>query len=172
MKTICAWCSRMLGDDTNPDGVLSHGICPECKEYFFPEHGPRSFVEFLDQLAVPVIVVDDNYRLVAANEPARRMVGISARKIKGMRLGQAIECPFARLPEGCGRSVHCRSCAVRLTVQDTHSTGLGHYGVPAYKDKSFTKNDRTISLLISTEKLGDFVLLRLHEIGEKERMHF
>jgi hypothetical protein len=30
MQTICAWCSREMKDDGQPDGLVSHGICPNC----------------------------------------------------------------------------------------------------------------------------------------------
>ena len=32
MKTICAWCNKVLTEGDTPDGMLSHGICPDCLE--------------------------------------------------------------------------------------------------------------------------------------------
>lgn len=29
MKTVCAWCDDVITDG-DPDGPISHGICPEC----------------------------------------------------------------------------------------------------------------------------------------------
>jgi hypothetical protein len=165
MKIVCAWCSNEIYQESGIEGEgISHGICESCREYFFSDKGPPSFVGFLDMLSVPVIVLDEEVRVVAANDKATKLLGKSYENINGVCYGDAIECSYARLPEGCGRSVHCRSCAVRLTVLDTFMTGRSHYDVPAYHDLSFYKSERNICYLISTEKSGDFVYLRIHEI--------
>lgn len=172
MITICAWCNKQLSADSEqPEGMISHGICPDCQNYFFPPGGTRSFSEFLELLPIPILVVDDDVRLIGANKKASRLLGKNSGKIKGVHLGEAIECPYARLPGGCGQTVHCRSCTVRLTVHDTYTTGLSHYDVPAYQDICFASEVKNISFLITTEKSGDFVFLKIHEIkGEKSAL--
>lgn len=168
MITICAWCNKEISADTGqPDGMISHGICLECQKYFFPTGGPRSIADFLDLLPVPVLVVDDDTRVIGANKRARRQLGMNAARIKGKHFGEAIECPFARLPGGCGHNVHCRSCTVRLTVHDTYTTGQSHYDVPAYQDICFAREVKNICFLISTEKSGEFVFLNIHEVKDK-----
>jgi hypothetical protein len=176
MKTICAWCNKEISADSGQaDGMISHGICLECQDYFFPPHGPRSFSEFLDLLPVPVLVVDDDVKLISTNKKARRLLAKKASKIRGLHLGDALECPYARLPGGCGKAVHCRSCTVRLTVHDTYMTGRSHYDVPAYQDICFDREVKNICFLISTEKSGEFVFLKIHEVKyepEKSRTRF
>jgi len=168
MKRICAWCSKeILPESVMEEEGVTHGICESCRDYFFSPQGPPTFSGFLDMLSVPVVVVDEEVKVVAANEKARQFLGKSAGEITGKNLGDAIECSYARLPEGCGRSVHCRSCAVRMAVLDTFLTGESHYDVPAYDDLSFYKKDRSIKFLISTEKSGDYVYLRIHEVKEQ-----
>jgi hypothetical protein len=112
-------------------------------------------------------VVDEEIRLVAANKKASRLLGKKVAKIKGMHFGEAIECPYARLPGGCGQAVHCRSCTVRLTTQDTYITGQSHYDIPAYQDICFADEEKKICFLISTEKSGDFVFVKINEVNEK-----
>ena len=169
MITICAWCNKELSADSGqPDGLVSHGICLECQDYFFPPQGSRSFTEFIDLLPVPVIVVDDDARIIAVNKKARPLFGKKVRKIKGVRLGEAIVCPYARLPGGCGQTIHCRSCTVRLTIHDTYRTGQSHYDVPAYQDICFAREVKTVCFLISTEKSGEFVFLRIQEVKDKK----
>lgn len=169
MKTICAWCNKEIsGDDGQPDGMISHGICTECQDYFFPPGGPRSFTDFLDLLPVPVLVVDDDAKLIGANKRAAGLLGKDAARIKGKQFGEAIECPYAKLPGGCGQTMHCRSCTVRLTVHDTYTTGLGHYDVPAYQDICFAREVKTVCYLISTEKSGEFVFLNIHDVKDKK----
>ena len=38
MKKICAWCGAVLdpGDENNPDTLVSHGICKDCRDEYFP----------------------------------------------------------------------------------------------------------------------------------------
>ena len=172
MKKVCAWCRKeILPESVTEEEGISHGICETCRDYFFSPQGPPTFASFLDLLSVPVIVVDEEVKVAAANEKARQLLEKSAAEIKGIRFGDAIECPYARLPEGCGRSVHCRSCAVRKTVLDTYLTGQSHYDVPAYHDLCFHKKQRSINFSISTEKSGEFVYLRILEVkvGECDR---
>jgi PAS domain-containing protein len=170
MKKVCAWCNKQLSQDVGQsDDMISHGICNDCRDYFFSPQGPPSFAKFLDMLDVPVLVVDDDVKVVAANEKARSLLGKSSDDLADMYLGEAIECPYARLPGGCGSTVHCRSCAIRLTVLDTYLTGRSNYDVQAYKDVCFDGGTRNISFLISTVKSGEFVYLKIHEIKGDER---
>ena len=168
MITICAWCNKEISSDSRqPDGMISHGICMDCQDYFFPPHGHRTFTEFLNLLPFPILVVDDNLRLVAVNKKASLQLGKMAVKAKGLHFGEAIECPYARLPGGCGQTVHCRSCTVRLTAHDTYVTGQGHYNIPAYQDICFSSEVKNIRFLISTEKVGQFVLLKICKAMDK-----
>jgi hypothetical protein len=168
MKTVCAWCNKEIAEDSGePDGMISHSICLDCRDYFFPPGGPRSFTDFLDLLPVPILVVDDDARLVSVNKKARRLFRKKTGRIKGVHLGEAIVCPYARLPGGCGQTVHCRSCTVRLTIHDTYTTGQSHYDVPAYLDICFAREVKNISFLISTEKSGEFVFLKIQEVKDK-----
>ena len=169
MKLICAWCRNEIIHEPaiNEEGI-SHGICESCREYFFSSQGPPTFDSFLDMLPVPVVVVDDNVKVVAANDMACSLMGKGCDELVGRNLGDAIECCYARLPEGCGRSVHCRSCTIRMTVLDTFRTGRSHYEVPAYHDLCFYDSVRNISFLISTEKSGDFVFLKIRQVKPEE----
>lgn len=39
MKTICAWCDKIMGDDGNDDGLESHGMCRDCWIEICARHG-------------------------------------------------------------------------------------------------------------------------------------
>lgn len=30
IKTVCAWCGKLIQDGVELDGHLSHGMCPDC----------------------------------------------------------------------------------------------------------------------------------------------
>ena len=33
MKTVCAWCNKVMKDgEPDPRGLVSHGVCEDCKE--------------------------------------------------------------------------------------------------------------------------------------------
>ena len=85
--------------------------------------------------------------------------------LHGLRAGAVFECANARLPGGCGRTVHCSGCALRRTVTDTFTTGRSHLRVPAYLRRRRNEGAVTVSLLITTEKVGGVVLLRIDHVG-------
>ena len=92
--------------------------------------------------------------LLARNEPLR-----------GLRAGDVFECANARLPGGCGRTIHCSGCTLRRTVTDTFTTGRSHVRVPAYLRRRRDEDAGAVSLLITTEKVGGVVLLRVDHVG-------
>jgi hypothetical protein len=75
-----------------------------------------------------------------------------------------LECAYARLPGGCGNTEHCKACTIRRTITTTHATGDGKVNVPAYQDIVTPGGIREVRFLISTEKVGNFVLLRIDEV--------
>lgn len=168
MKRICAWCktelevSRASAFDEAPieNAPISHGLCPECAFHVRSSMGMQ-VQEFLDGLGAPVVLVDEDAKVVCANAQARDMLGKDASRIDGFKGGEVFECEYAYLPEGCGNTVHCSGCTVRLTVMDTLNTGRSHDRVPAFLNQ---RNVGKISLLISTEKVEDAVLLRIDDV--------
>lgn len=168
MIKVCSWCKKEITEETGqPDGRVSHGICRECKNYFYPCNGkPPTFAMFIDRLPAPVLVVDEDVKVVVANDKACVLLGKDRSEIEGKYGGEAVECIYARLPGGCGRTVHCKSCTLRLTVHDTFFTGLSHYDVPAYLDTVNPNKVGTSHFLITTVKSGEFVLLKICEVPE------
>lgn len=168
MKQICAWCMQDITEESGPaDGKVSHGICLQCLDYFYPGRGkPPTFDLFLERLAVPVLVVDDEVRVVFANEKACALLGKQSEELTGRLGGDAVECAYARLPGGCGKTVHCKSCTIRRAVLDTAATGRMHQAVPAYLDSVTPHGVVQVRLFITTAKSGDFVLLKIAEAAD------
>ncbi len=168
MKTVCAWCKTVLGDECQGDAhPVTHGICLQCAQQFFSEVG-EPLREFLDQLGVPVLVVDEDPVVQTANSQARELLGKDLHEIEQHRPGQAIDCIHASNPGGCGRQVHCQSCTIRQLVLETYATGEGFTRVPVFPDLQSGAGIRKTRVEISTEKAGNIVLLRLHEIREAD----
>ncbi len=167
MKRVCAWCQEEMGEKPSQqlsEDSITHGICRRCANRIFAELG-LEMDSFLDRLAAPVVVVDQNGRVATANSRARAFLRKELAEISGHLGGEVFDCAFASLPEGCGQTVHCEGCAVRRTVMDTFQTGRSHLRVPAYINRGRPDDCLAIEVLISTEMQGDVVLLRIDRMG-------
>ena len=78
--------------------------------------------------------------------------------------GEVFECAYAGLPGGCGRTVHCDGCTIRINVMDTHRTGQSRLRVPAYLFRGKPDDSEKTDYFISTEKVGKVVLLRIDTV--------
>jgi PAS domain-containing protein len=119
---------------------------------------------FLDGLGVPVLLVDPEGNIKTASRDARKILSKDLPEIEGYRPGEVFECANAMLPGGCGKTSHCSGCAIRRTVTDTFETGKSHEKVKAYLKQETGGARQRLSLLISTEKVGEVVLLRIDEM--------
>jgi hypothetical protein len=169
MKVICAWCHQELVPDPRHAGVegteVSHGVCQPCADYFLSGKRP-TLGEFLERLTAPVLVVDSEGEIVLANQHALDILEKDLDSVQGYKGGDAMECAYARLPGGCGQTVHCKACTIRNNVMKTFNTGQSLRCVPAYLNRWVGNDKVRIELLISTEKVDDTVLLRIDQVGQ------
>ncbi len=167
VRRVCAWCSGAMGTvegDFLAKHPVTHGICPNCARLIAQRLGLSTFSEFLDGLGVPVLLMDEDLRVLTANRLAKEALGKDLPHILGYKGGDVIECRNAKLPGGCGQTVHCRGCVIRNSVNKTRLTGESCVKVPAYPDVQLGAERKTLSLKITTEKVGACVLLRIDEI--------
>jgi PAS domain-containing protein len=133
MRVICSYCRAELAPkEPLEDDAITHTMCPDCLDHFGRQAEGWSLGELLDQFDVPVLAVDCDGRAIAANQATAEMVGKSRRELFGMLGGDLMECAYARLPGGCGKTIHCKACAIRNTVQKTIETGSPQLRVQAY----------------------------------------
>lgn len=168
MKVICSGCGKHLGDKTSDafgDDDISHGLCKPCAHHFLAQVG-MPLTEYLEGLPAPVVTVTLEGTISSGNQKACKFLGKSLVQIRGFKGGDVFECEHARLPEGCGNTVHCSGCTIRITVMDTVETGKSHRNVPAYLNQYSDCGSRHLILLISTEKKGGVVFLKIEEINE------
>ncbi len=167
MRRVCAWCNKDLGvvashhDETYP---ITHGVCHECKMALTFQSG-ETLHNYLDGLNAPVVLVDFEGRIKTANLSARSALGKDLSAIEDVDGGTVFECAYARLPEGCGNTVHCSGCTIRRSVMATLATGKSLLNVPATLNVKDPVNPEKVSLHISTEKAGKLVLLRIDDMG-------
>lgn len=141
-------------------GNVTHGICSHCA-LEVTSGVPRTAGEILDLIGEPVFLIDDNGVVQGANRAASEMLNKELPGIKGQLGGDVFECSYARQPEGCGRTVHCKTCAIRNIVMDTLHSGHGFDKVPAFQSIDTEDGPVTMRFVITTEKVGEQVLLRI-----------
>lgn len=167
MKILCAWCDKTIDEknsDSPSDDIISHGICPECaKKLLAPIAVPMTV--FLDRFPAPVFLVNDNASVISANHKAYALLDKKPEDVDGKLGGDAFNCVYAKMPGGCGKTIHCKSCTIRLMVTDTLLTGKSHIRVPAYPDLHMVTGDRYIQFYISTQKVGEAVFLIINEMN-------
>jgi PAS domain-containing protein len=166
MKRICCVCGIRLDDGrcrTSGDDEISHGFCDACAHHFLAEIGmPLS--AYLEGIPVPVATLDADGVIGTANSSALSFLGKSHDQIRGFKGGDVFECKHARLPEGCGQTIHCSGCVIRNTATDTAQTGMPHLNVPAHLEMGDNGESKGIEMLISTEKKGGVVFLQIDEV--------
>ncbi len=167
MIQICAWCRSEIGKVSSsrvPETDLSHGICPSCYDNIrFQEGVP--FGEYLDSLPVPVYVVDGNGVVQGVNRKGCEALGKAPYDIIRRLGGDVFECAYARLPEGCGRTVHCSGCTIRRAVLRTFETGQPESRVPAVLNRGRAEDPTRVPLTITTVKAQGVVFLRVDEMA-------
>jgi PAS domain-containing protein len=167
MKVICAWCNKEIGissaQDEASDYEVTHGICPSCKEYYLSNRF-LTLDQFLNRLEAPVLMVNEAGEVVLANDQALQLLGKEQHQVSGFRGGDVLECAYARLPGGCGTTIHCKACTIRINVMKTFATGKSLRSVPAYLNRENDGVIQKVEFLISTEKVDEVVLLRIDEV--------
>jgi PAS domain-containing protein len=131
------------------DGGVTHAMCSDCDSYFGAQWKGMSYADYVARFDFPVVLVEREGRVVAMNRPACAFLGREPGEVVGLLGGEAMECAYARLPGGCGKTAHCPACAIRNSVTATHQTGKPLVRVPA----TLRRRDQSVhDLLISTTR--------------------
>lgn len=168
MRRICAWCKKELTprEDMGLEKEITHGICSICA-LNFTSSIPKTLKDMLDLIREPVLIVDSDGFVRSANESGLRMLGKDLDSVVRQRGGDVFECSYAGLPEGCGETEHCKTCAVRNIIMDTLVHDRGYKNVPAYQKINTANGPRIMQFTLSTEKIGEQILLRIDDVREK-----
>jgi hypothetical protein len=167
IRVVCCYCKKQVKTKPSEFDAVSHGVCDRCLPLMVRELG-QPMSEFLDDLSPPVLVVQDNARVIAANAAARKMLTREQLEICGELAGEVLGCSHAREPGGCGQTVHCKSCAIRQCVAHTMETAEPCRKT-AYADIGLVSGDKRLRFLIETEKVNSFVRLTIHDVKEAEK---
>jgi hypothetical protein len=168
MTRVCAWCRTEMGTvegSKQPDDVTSHGICKRCVDNLIFQQG-APLQAYLDSIPVPVMAVDRNVVVGSVNAKGCEVLGKEAKEIVQHLGGDVFECAHARLPEGCGRTMHCSGCVIRRSVTYTYETGNALTMVPATLSLSRKNSLSPVQLTITTVKAGSMVILRVDRMSD------
>lgn len=161
MKNVCAWCNQELPSTGDPDtSAISHGICPDCMDNI-PFQMGVTIDHYLKSLKVPVLLMTEQATVAYANGTAQDLLGANQSELAGKAAGLAFECNLARLPEGCGNTIHCSGCTLRKAILDTFATGKDNVGVEA----TLRTGRRDVHYRISTHRVGEYVTLQIENIA-------
>jgi len=130
-----------------------------------------SLRDFLDSLEAPVLVMDANAVVLEANARARAVLGKDTPAIVGQRGGDVIACAHSKLPGGCGLQGHCQTaCVIRRSIGSTVSMGIGVRNALSFHQIQTPEGMREMHFAISTEKVGEVVLLRIDSVSGGEEI--
>jgi PAS domain-containing protein len=167
MKHICAWCRKEIGrveGSRLSDSEISHGICDSCLDNITFQQGVP-LQQYLDSFPLPVFAVDSYGVVKAVNSRACEALGKEPVEVVQHLSGNVFECAYARLPEGCGRTIHCSGCTIRRAITKTYETGEPQSMIPATLNRGLPGHVSQIALYITTMKAGDVVMLRVEKTG-------
>ena len=164
---VCEMCHKGMSPGVVARRAITCSVCDECFYHLQAQSG-MPLLDFLDGLGLPVLVADGDGVVELANRPLLELLDKDPSQVRGQRGGNVFECAYARLPEGCGRTVHCSGCAIRRAVTETFMTGKSLHKVRAYLNRDMDAESPQLGLLISTEKAWGMVLLRIDHIGPQQ----
>ncbi|MFC1523916.1 hypothetical protein ACFL6N_03915 [Thermodesulfobacteriota bacterium] len=121
---------------------------------------------FLNSLESPSLLMQaDPRQVVTGNIKACQLFGKDLIDIEGYRGGQVFDCVHAFSEAGCGLDPNCENCKIKNAVVETFSTGNSHNNVHTILDIKKHSQIFPHNLQISTEKIGDFVLISVEEFA-------
>jgi PAS domain S-box-containing protein len=122
-----------------------------------------------DHAPVMMCVVDAQRQILYANPAFTAFTGALESDLLGGRACGVFGCLNAlEDPRGCGFGADCSQCALRLAIEDTFKTGVGHHNVEHLATLVRGADRRAVVLLAATALLRTdaqpCLLLCLHEI--------
>ena len=88
MTRICAWCQTEM--PSLGETIVTHGICDACANRMIGDT-PISLQQYLEDLAIPVLVTESDLTASFANRAARERLGLPG--VAGGRIGEVFAAP-------------------------------------------------------------------------------
>lgn len=165
MPRVCTACGLKLDRViTREEAPVTGGLCPMCLARAVGQRGALMRDE-LDRFPGPVLLVDAEARILGANRQGSAALQWPEGEMDRLLVGDALICRQSDEAGGCGHAPDCETCAILRTIADTAASGRSHSRVAAGADIQRVGGLARVNCVISTEKAGDAVLLRLDELA-------
>lgn len=171
MIHVCSWCTRPLPINPHDDGTgITHGLCRDCADQIYATIN-RRLSEFIDGIAVPILILNNSLIVGTANESAMDAFGKELAHIEGIGVGSFFNCVYANgaTPGDCQMSKECQSCTLRHAVLETFETGKSKTRLQVTVARKNQDDVEHVQYLVSTEKVNKFVMLRVDRVGARDR---
>jgi PAS domain-containing protein len=136
-------------------------MCPTCSRILDSQERGVPLQRHIDCIPIPILLVDAHNTILAMNAKACEILGRTPESNTGAQFGLVFDCVHYRLPEGCGRTVHCSGCVIRKSVAATFDSGEPRVLVPATVSIDNPDQLANAVLTITTVKRDGVVLLRI-----------
>jgi len=164
MDILCEHCHKVVGSVVHhTDPNLGPTLCPECGDHFLAEYGGVSLGEYLDKFEEPMMVFNDDLRVVACNRKGRAEVHAPYARPFGLKNGHFLDCRNAVMGGVCGQTPDCPQCGIRNSVTQTLKTGESVENHPASLTRAGQDGIHTHEWNVSTRKVGNTVHLKLQK---------
>jgi hypothetical protein len=161
MVKVCRQCKTELQNYQKSEYIVTNGICSHCVESIFNKQD-NSLTAFLNSIDAPILLMQPDPRQVrTANKKACELFEKDLSQIEGHRGGQVFDCIHAFTEAGCGKDENCEDCKIKNSVVETFISRKSFDGVSAVLDIKKNNSLKPYNLEISTEKVGDLVLIRI-----------
>ena len=160
----CDLCGAGLDGDTAraSRGTIVGLVCKACTGHFQTTSAAGELKDILDAIDEPVLLMQADPRQVfTANKQALELFNKGLVRIEKHRGGQVFDCIHAFSAAGCGRDENCLPCKIKNAIVETLTTGRPCTGISAVLDIKASVGTQAHALQISTERIGEMVLVRI-----------
>jgi hypothetical protein len=140
-------------------------MCPACSAALISQNDGVPLQRHINSIPIPIVLVDRNNSIVATNAKADEMLGRKREATVDLPFGTVFDCIHSRLPEGCGRTIHCSGCVIRKCVTATFDTGTPQVSVPATLNVESPDQLSQAVLTVTTVKGDGVVVMRIEQVS-------
>jgi len=126
-----------------------------------------------DYAPVMMCLVDEDRNILFANKAFNLLTNSEEVKNDIRKVGNLFQCVNSSMDDkGCGFSDACLNCSLRIAMDDTFKTGIGHYNIDYHSNMELDSGLKDISLLGSTAAIQsegkNNILLCLSDISDRK----
>jgi len=154
--TTCKRCGMRVGAG---HGLHLVGLCAACLDTLI-QGGGDGLSKFLDSVDHPAALVARDHTVLHSNSSLGKLLEKFDHDIVGLRIGEALECLYAKHERRCGEGEVCLHCGLRRLVELARISGEK---IAQFPMTLRHRSGETQSFTFATEKAGEAVLLMIEK---------